>query len=61
MVKRGLVRSFVTSQVLLWKSELALSEREVQERGGGNGMHDPVLRGESHLRGESQLRGDSHP
>jgi len=26
MVKMGLVRSFVTSQGLLWKSELALSE-----------------------------------
>ncbi len=48
MVKRGLVRSFVTSQGLLWKSELALSERKVQERGGGNGMHDPVFRGDSH-------------
>jgi hypothetical protein len=48
MVKRVLVRSFVTSQGLLWKSELALSERKVQERGGGNGMLVPLLRGDGH-------------
>jgi hypothetical protein len=42
MVKRVLVRSFVTSQGLLWKSELALSERKVQERGGGKWNACPV-------------------